>query len=95
MECQEYSFSSHAIQRMFERMISKQTVKLAVQHGEVIARYPDDKPYPSYLILYFEMDRPIHVLAALEKSKNKCYIVTVYEPDKHIWEDDFRTRRKS
>lgn len=43
-------FSSHALQRMFERSIQKDTVIEAVKNGEIIREYPEDNPYPSSLI---------------------------------------------
>jgi len=42
-------FSGHAVRRMFERGLSKDDVLGIVRDGEVIADYPEDEPYPSYL----------------------------------------------
>jgi len=42
-------FSSHAIQRMFERGFQKDSVAKAVRDGEIIQEYPNDKPYPSVM----------------------------------------------
>jgi hypothetical protein len=36
---------------MFQRGISMEGVKLALTTGEIIEEYPDDKPYPSRLVL--------------------------------------------
>ncbi len=93
IECQQYKFSSHAIQRMFERAIQKNEAITVIQHGEIIAEYPDDKPYSSYLVFAFVDNRPIHVLTALDLANKICYIVTVYVPDPKIWLNDFKTRR--
>jgi len=41
----------HAIQRMFARKISKAELTYALDRAEVIEDYPDDKPYPSALLL--------------------------------------------
>lgn len=92
MECRQYKFSSHAIKRMFERKIEKESVIFVVKNGEIIAGYPNDKPYPSYLILAFVKNRPLHVLTALDKIEKMCYIITVYEPDIKLWHDDYKTR---
>lgn len=94
MECSEVKFSSYAIQRIFERKINKDAVVPAIRSGEIISEYPDDKPYPSYLILFLIKDKPIHVVVALDKAKKMCYIITVYEPGAKIWSRDFKTRRK-
>ena len=37
-------FSSHSIQRMFERVISKNDIVKTINQGEIIASYPEDKP---------------------------------------------------
>ena len=50
MNCQKLVFSSHAIQQMFFRRISKEDVRTAINYGEVIEEKPDDTPFPSYLI---------------------------------------------
>ena len=87
-------FSSHAIQRMFEREFQKDSVVDAVRNGEIIQEYPNDKPYPSYLLLAIINKEPIHIIAAFNENGNEVYVVTVYSPDKKIWSDDFRQRRK-
>jgi Domain of unknown function (DUF4258) len=42
-------FTGHAFARMFARAITPAEVRVVVDHGETIAEYPDDKPYPSAL----------------------------------------------
>lgn len=93
MECRQFKFTSHAIQRMFERAIGRDTVISVVQNGEVIAEYTEDEPYPSYLFFSYVNKRPVHVLSALDIETKICYIITVYEPDIEIWSEDFKTRR--
>ena len=51
-------FRVHALQRMFERRISVQDVKVATEGGGTIEDYPDDKPYPSQLVLGWERCPP-------------------------------------
>jgi len=43
---------------MFERAISPEEVRLAVDSGDVIAEYPDDAPLPSYLVSFVGGKRP-------------------------------------
>jgi hypothetical protein len=38
-------FRVHAIQRMFQRRISKEEVRQVVATGETIKTYPTDKPF--------------------------------------------------
>ena len=53
MNCESVVFSGHAVRRMFERAIGESDVKTVLQAGETIARYEDDSPFPSELLLGF------------------------------------------
>lgn len=93
MDCKTLIFSGHAIKRMFERGISKQDVRLAVDTGEIIMQYPDDRPYPSVLILGQSRGRSLHIVIGVDDVKHECYVVTVYVPDTTRWDNDLRTRK--
>jgi len=80
---------------MFERKINIKNVITVIYHGEIIDDYPHDEPLPSYLVLGFTDDNPLHVLFAVDKKQGICYIVTVYFPDPARWEKDWKTRRKA
>jgi hypothetical protein len=86
-------FSGHALRRMFERSLTHKEVEEVLRHGDIVATYLDDKPFPSFLILGFVDQRPIHVVAAFDSHSQTAYIVTAYDPDPDLWESDFRTRR--
>jgi hypothetical protein len=62
MDCQEVKFSGHAIRRMFERSITRDEALSAVEVGELIAEYPDDEPFPSFLLLARVRERILHLL---------------------------------
>ncbi len=79
---------------MFTRSISPELVRELVGTGEVVAEYADDTPFPSTLLLGYFGDRPIHVLVGRDSATEICYIITVYEPDPMVWEDDFKRRRQ-
>jgi len=87
-------FRVHAIQRMFQRKISKEEVRQVVATGETIETYPMDKPFPSRLILGWSGSRPIHVVAADDASAQETIIVTVYQPDIEEWESGFKRRTR-
>jgi len=87
-------FRVYAIQRMFQRRISKEEVAHVLATGETIQAYPTDKPFPSRLILGWSDARPIHVVAADNDQAQETIIVTVYQPDAVEWDADFK-RRKS
>lgn len=90
----ELSFRVHAVQRMFERNINEDQVRQALDKGKVIKEYPDDKPYPSRLVLGFIADRPIHIVTADDPMTGLSIVITVYVPDPNLWEPGFE-RKKS
>ena len=77
---------------MFKRSISLDEVRFILTNGEVIKEYPDDKPYPSYLIFGLINLRPLHLLVAKNVDTDSCILITVYEPDKNIRTNDFKTK---
>lgn len=93
MSERKYIFRRHALERMAERNISRVDVESVVEGGEVIREYADDTPYPSRLMLGWRDDRPLHVVAADDDTTNETYIITVYEPDPDVWEEDFRSKK--
>ncbi len=86
-------FSTHALRRMAERQIVVDEVESLLAVGEVIERYPDDKPYPSRLMLGWRGSRPIHVVIAENAADNEIIVITVYEPDAEQWDESFRRRK--
>jgi hypothetical protein len=94
MDCREIIFSGHAVRRMFQRDLQPQEVRAVLETGEVVAAYPDDQPYPSYLVLGWSGGRPLHVVVAVDVAKNRCYVITAYPPAPALWQADFKTRRE-
>ena len=88
-------FRVHAIQRMFQRQISEQNIRHVLATGEIIESYPDDIPYPSFLVFGVHGTRPIHVVAADNHEAQETIVITAYEPDSVRWEPSFRRRRIS
>ena len=93
MTSEKLIFRVHAIQRMFERRINDEDIRLILKNGEIIAEYLEDKPFPSRLILGYVHDRPLHVLTAKSLEKNETIVITVYQPDPEKWGSDFKRRR--
>ncbi|MDP8238026.1 MAG: DUF4258 domain-containing protein [Candidatus Hatepunaea meridiana] len=94
MDCNKIIYTGHAFQRMYERHINKQDIREAVRFGEVIMEYPNDRPFPSCLLLFSIGERPLHLVVAIDYSTKTCYIVTIYEPNPDKWDNDFKQRRK-
>ncbi len=86
-------FRIHAIRRMFERSISLAAVESVLKAGDVIEEYPDDKPFPSCLLLGIVEGRPIHIVAADDGENQVTIIMAVYEPDPSGWIDGFKRKR--
>lgn len=65
----------------------------AISSGEVIEKYPEDKPYPAVLIFgRTKANRPLHIVCAYNKEGNLVIIITVYHPDPNRW-IDYRRRK--
>jgi len=94
MDCNKIVFTGHSIRQMFSRSISKENVINVINNGEVIVEYPDDKPYPCYLMLGFIDSKPIHIVLAFNKEERTCIVVTSYIPSSELWAKDFRERKK-
>jgi hypothetical protein len=77
---------------MFERQISVDDVRAVIGSGETIEDYPDDKPYPSRLVLGWRGACPVHVVVAHNLGDNELIVVTVHEPDSELWDHGFRRR---
>jgi hypothetical protein len=87
-------FSGHAVKRMFERQIGVAQVASVLDTGEVIEERPDDYPHPSRLILGYAAGRPLHVLLSEDTAGGVRTVVTLYEPNRSLWSDDFKRRRR-
>ena len=67
-------------------------VGVTINEGHIIEQYPDDYPFPSYLILGMSSGKIIHVVASIDDGV--MYIITAYTPDPNKWEDDWKTRKE-
>ncbi len=93
MICQEVIYRQHAILRMVARRVRRPEVEAILLTGYIITEYPTDKPFPSCLLLGFINERPLHVVAA-QNEDGRCFVITVYEPDPAVWNDDFTIKKK-
>ena len=86
-------FRVHAIQRMYQRHVSEEDVRYLLETGEAIREYPEDRPYPSRLMLGWLGAQPMHLVVADNLASSETIVITVYEPDPNLWEPGFRRRR--
>ncbi len=88
----QFEFSRHAVDNSILRWISVQEVREALENGEIIEDYPDDKYGPSCLVLGFtQKGRPLHIQCSYP-SRPLIKIITLYEPDPYHWQN-YRIRR--
>jgi len=84
----------HALERMLQRGISRNEVKLTVRDGEIIEKYDEDMPFPSALFFHFST-KTIHVVASFDNEIQKIYIITAYIPDIKHFDKDLKIRIKN
>lgn len=88
-------YRTHALVRMMQRDITFNVMDEIIDNLDIIKEYPEDKPFPSYLALGFtKKNRPIHIVFSITEKEKIIYIISVYEPDKEKWEQDFKRRKK-
>jgi hypothetical protein len=88
----EFEFSKHAVDQSILRDVSVAEIREAINSGEIIEDYPDDKYGPSCLIFgRTPAKRPLHIQCSYP-SRPLVKIITVYEPDPDEW-IDYRERR--
>ena len=93
MQKRKVDWTKHCLNRLNQRNIQISDIKTAISNGKIIEYYYDDYPYPSCLILGYNMNnRIIHIVCGM--SEDIIHIITAYYPDTNKWENDMKTRRK-
>ena len=95
MEDYKPIFTSHALERFFQRQITRSNVLDVIAKHHVVETYPDSKPYPCKLIMGFAHMKALHVVIAVDKESQSVIIITAYWPDYEKWDDEFLKRLKS
>jgi hypothetical protein len=78
-----------------QRFIARETIIQAADTYEIVEAYPEDKYFPSYLLLGRAGDDAFHVLFGADVEDQNVRIVTAYYPSPDEWEADLKTRRRS
>lgn len=87
-----YEYSKHAVDQMIVRQIRVPEVREAIEAGQIIEDYPEDKYGPSCLLFgETHSGRPLHIQCS-HPSRPLVKIITVYEPDPDLW-DNLKYRR--
>ena len=81
--------------RLGQRFVARETIIQSADSYEIVEAYPEDKYFPSYLVLGREGDKAFHVLFGADVEGQNVRIVTAYYPSPEEWEMDLKTRRRS
>ncbi|MGH7887159.1 MAG: DUF4258 domain-containing protein [Candidatus Binatia bacterium] len=84
----------HVNLRLERRFISREAIIGAVDNYELVEQYPDDKYFPSYLLVGRHDEKFFHALFATDVEDRNVRLVTAYYPDPNEWETDLKTRRR-
>lgn len=91
IKTKQYLISRHAQKRIDERHINHEELLKVILEGEIIEDYPDDKPYPSCLMMkYVRESEHLYVVCAVN---DLAHIITVHWIDPEKWLDP-KTRRE-
>lgn len=91
-------WSRHAVSELAVEGWKRRQVEDALLNCEVIEDYATlYRPLPDCLVLAWlkraEPSVPVHVVVAIDESRDRILVVTVYEPAEEEWEDDWKTRK--
>lgn len=93
IEERKINWTRHCLNRINQRGILISDVKNAIKNGKIIEYYYEDYPYPSCLILGYNINnRGIHIVCGIKEEM--VYMITAYYPDTEKWEEDMKTRRE-
>lgn len=85
----------HVNMRLGERFIARERIIQAAESYEIIEEYPEDKYFPSYLLLGRQGEEAFHALFGTDVDGQNVRIITAYYPSPEEWEADLKTRRRS
>ena len=89
----QFEFTKHALDQSILRRITVQEVHEAIENGEVIENYPDDKYGPSCLVFgTTKLGKHLHLQCSHPSRKN-VKIITLYQPNPEEW-IDYKVRRE-
>lgn len=94
MNCTKVVIGQHAYSRMFGDGVDPESVARAVKSGEIVEEYAEERPFPQYLLLHIEQEKALHLIVGNDEQNGICYVMTVYRPDRRLWNDDFKRRRQ-
>ncbi|MBI5888073.1 MAG: DUF4258 domain-containing protein [Deltaproteobacteria bacterium] len=86
--------TDHADEEIHNDDLTFEDVFVSVISGEIIEKYPQDKPYPSCLVYGNNFkNEPIHSVWAYNRNTGASVLITVYRPDPKKWIEWKRRKR--
>jgi len=95
LQARQILWTYHLNMRLGQRPITRQMIIDAAPSYEIVAAYPEDKYFPSYLVLGRVGSDAFHVLFGTDVPGRNVRVVTAYYPSPEEWEPDLKTRRRS
>lgn len=91
-----YEFSKHAEREREADRISLKELEEALIKCKVIEDYPDDPRGPSFLVLGFSDERPIHAVCSIRTDPDELFFITLYDPSKNpfAWTENYQKRKE-
>ena len=88
-------WSRHATMELINEGWTRGLVEASLVECVVIEDYPSfHRPLPDCLVLGWTADgQAVHAVVALDESRERLFVVTVYRPSPEEWKDDWRTRK--
>lgn len=87
--------TDHADEESVDDGLTYEEIYFSVIHGEIIEDYPNDKPYPSCLVLGKNFSgEPIHSVWAYNQENLWAVLITVYRPSPEQWIDGKKRVKK-
>ncbi len=79
--------------RLGQRFIARETIIAGAGSYEIVEAYPEDKYFPSYLLLGRVGAEVFHALFGVDVDGQNVRVVTAYYPSLEEWEADRKIRR--
>ncbi len=86
-------WKEHLLQRIKDRGIKLNQILEVLMGYEIITEYNDDRPFPSYLLLGYDGEIPLHIVVGVNIEFFEIHVITAYIPDQKIWNEDYRRKR--
>lgn len=88
-------WSHHSIERKRNLGLTRTDIEQSLKNAGVIEDYGVvGRPMPDCLVLSFIKKKPIHSVVAVDVEEERIIIVTVYQPTRERWTNDWKKRKK-